>query len=450
MSFSQQLFLIIGLILASVFFSISEISLTAAKKIKIKQLADDGNQNAKAVLELQNQPGYFFSVVQIGLNVVAISGGIVGESAFTPFFEGMISLVYTGAFLNTLRFMGSFISITALFILFADLIPKQVAIVYPEAIALRVVRPMKFCILVLMPLVYFFTSLSNIFLKLFKIPTVAVENITPDDIVAMVAAGALTGTVQAQEHHLIENVFELESRSVGTSMTLRDDIIWMHHNASEDDIRKIVGTYTHGRFLICNETIDNVVGYIDVKDVLKKILEGEPLSLKKDSLLKNALLIPDTLSLLEALKMFKSFNDDFAVILNEYSIVVGILTLNNVMATVMGNLVHYDDDAQIIVRDENSWLIEGSTPIEDVEKILGIDTFPNSAVYETIAGFMMYALRKIPRVTDQVVHEGFKFEVVDVDNHKIDQLLVSRIQPSNSVEIVHKSDSETLLNHTDN
>lgn len=427
MSFLQQLTLIVLLILISIFFSISEIALTAARKIKIRQLADDGNPKAISVLALQEKPGYFFSVIQIGVNLVAIIGGIVGESTFTIHYSNLISLIYTGEHLNAISISLSVLTITTLFILFADLIPKQIAIVYPEIIALKVIRPMQFCIYIFKPLVLFFSGISALFFKLFNIPTVSTDEITQEDIVAMVAAGARMGAVAAQEHHLIENVFELEARSVGTSMTLRDDIIWIEHTATEDDIRKVVATHSHSRYLICNQTIDQVIGYIDVKDVLKKVLENQALSLKKDCLLKTALLIPDTLSLSESLKMFKSFNDDFAVILNEYSIVTGIITLNDVMATVMGNSVASEEDPQIIARDENSWLIEGATPIEDVEKALNIASFPNSEVYETIAGFMMYVLRKIPRATDFAILEGYKFEVVDVDNNKIDQLLVSRL-----------------------
>jgi CBS domain containing-hemolysin-like protein len=169
-----------------------------------------------------------------------------------------------------------------------------------------------------------------------------------------------------------------------------------------------------------------VVGYVDSRDLLLQVLNNEELSLKKEGLKKSALMVPDTLTLYEVLEQFKSAGVDFAVVINEYALVMGIITLKDVMSIVMGELVNYTED-QIIQRDENSWLIDGTTPLTDVMRVLDIDDFPDPECYETIAGFMMYTLRKIPKRTDFVAHHGYKFEVVDIDNYKIDQLLVTKL-----------------------
>lgn len=157
------------------------------------------------------------------------------------------------------------------------------------------------------------------------------------------------------------------------------------------------------------------------------MLGNQSLTLNSGVQIRSALIVPDTLTLSEALESFKSAGEDFAVIMNEYALVVGIITLNDVMTTLMGDLVGQGFEEQIVARDANSWLVEGGTPIDDVMRVLNIDEFPQSGNYETIGGFMMYMLRKIPKRTDFVMFSGYKFEVVDIDSYRIDQLLVTRI-----------------------
>ncbi|BCQ47090.1 hypothetical protein ERHA55_46170 [Erwinia rhapontici] len=208
-------FLVIMLLIAiSSFFSLSEISLAAARKIKLKLLADEGNINAQRVLKMQETPGMFFTVVQIGLNAVAILGGIVGDSAFSPAFRTLFERVTTPEMAESISFVCSFTLVTSLFILFADLFPKRLGMIAPETMALKIINPMRFCLFLFRPLVWFFNGGANILFRLFKIPLVRKDDITSDDIYAVVEAGALAGVLRKQEHELIENVFELESRTV--------------------------------------------------------------------------------------------------------------------------------------------------------------------------------------------------------------------------------------------
>lgn len=222
-------------------------------------------------------------------------------------------------------------------------------------------------------------------------------------------------------------MFELESRTVPSAMTPRESIIYFDKDESEDSIKHKISTQPHSKFLVCAGDIDHVIGYVDSKELLNRVLNGQSLSLKDGAHIRNTLMIPDTLSLSDTLEAFKTNAVDFAVILNEYALVMGIITINDVMITLMGDLIGPGQEEQIVVRDENSWLVEGGTPIEDVMRILDIDDFPDFSNYETIAGFMMYRLRRMPKRTDYVKYAGYKFEVVDIDNYKIDQLLVTRL-----------------------
>lgn len=427
-----RIILIFILILMSVFLSMSEISLASARKMKLQVMIEEGNENAAKVLEIQQMSGNFFTVVQIGINAIAIMGGILGDNIATPWVKNFI--ITWLPFLSTkAEMIGSFVSffiITGVFIEFADLIPKRLSMVSPEKIAVNIIKPMLFLICVFKPLIVIFNGIASFIFKIFKIPQSRNDIITYDDIFAVVDAGAEAGVVQKKEHSLIENIFELDTRWVSSIMTTRDEIVYLTIEEGEESIKDKIANYPHSKFLVCQNEIDSLIGYVDSKDILPRILKGEISGLHDIQEITNTslLIIPNTLTLSEALDRFNEARDDFAIILNEYGHVVGLVTLNDVVNTLMGDIVYQDqDEQQIICRGEGSWLIDGVTPIEDVKKVLEIEKFPEEDTYETIAGFMMYMLKSIPKKAAKVEFENYTFEVVDVDNFKVDQLLVNRV-----------------------
>lgn len=427
----ESIFIIFMLILISAFFSVSEISLAASRKTKLKMLIDSGDKRAELVLKFQERPGKFFTVVQIGLNAVAILGGIVGEEAFSQNFAELFQLFLSDSLSATLGFLTSFILVTSFFVLFADLTPKRLGMTAPELISIRIIKPMRFCIMIFSPIVWFFDSLANLIFHIFKVPTERNDDVTSEDIYALVEAGVMAGVLKKEEHQFIENVFDLDQRTVPSAMTPRENVVFFEKTESDDMVKSKIAAHPHSKFLVCDNDIDHIVGYVDSKDLLNRVLSDQSISLDSGMTITNVLMFPDTITLSEALESFKASKEDFAVVLNEYAIVMGIITLNDVLTTLMGGLVSQGDEEQIIERGDNSWLIDGVTPIEEVQRVLGIDEFPDTDNYETIGGFMMYKLRKIPKRTDTVIFDEFKFEVVDIDNHKIDQLLVTR----NSIEV---------------
>jgi len=427
-SLFQNIVIILVLIAGAGFLSLTEIALAGARKVKLKILAESGDDRAQKVLNLQENSADFFAASQIGLNAVAILGGILGEGAFRPYFMSFVSRFYTGPWSETISFALSFTLVTSLFILFADLMPKRLAMIAPEKISIAVINPIQVFIKVCKPLAWIINALANLLFRLFKVNTTRDDNITFDDISAVMDAGAQAGVLQKQEHHFIENVFELEERNVPSSMTTRENVVYFTLNESEASIRQKLAEYPYSKFLVCSENIDDVIGYVDAKDILVRILNNQSLLQLNESTIRNVLTIPDTLTLSELLDRFRSTKEKFAVVINEYALVVGVITLSDIMITVMGDWVTpIEAEQQIIKRDNNSWLIDGSTPIEDMKHALAIDEMPDEENYETLAGFMMYRLRKIPRPADTVEYAGFKFEVVDVDHFKIDQLLVTRL-----------------------
>ena len=432
MSLFQNIVIIFILIAGAGFLSLTEIALAGARKVKLKILAEAGDERAQKVLDLQENSADFFAASQIGLNAIAILGGILGEGAFRPYFYDFVTRFYTGPWAETLSFALSFTLVTSLFILFADLMPKRLAMIAPEKISISVINPVQVFITVCKPLAWFINAIANMLFRLFKVNTIRDDNITFDDISAVMDAGAQAGVLQKQEHHFIENVFELEERNVPSSMTTRENVVYFTLNEAEDSIRQKLAEFPYSKFLVCNENIDQVIGYVDAKDILVRILNNQKINQLNESTIRNVLTIPDTLTLSEVLDRFRSTKEKFAVVINEYALVVGVITLSDIMITVMGDWVTpIEEEQQIIKRDNNSWLIDGSTPIEDMKHALEIEEMPDEENYETLAGFMMYQLRKIPRPADTVLYGGYKFEVVDVDHFKIDQLLVTRLLENN-------------------
>ena len=220
----QELLFIALLIAASAFFSAAEISLAASRRLRLRQLADDGDPRAERVLRLQEQPGDYFTVVQIGQNAVAILGGIVGESALSPSFSRFFAQWLPEASAQTLGFFSSFLLITSLFILFADLVPKRLGMADPEPIAVRLMRPMSFCMAILKPLVWLYSRGADALFRLMGLSSLRDDRITSDDVLAMMEAGARAGVLAAREQQVITNVFELDTRTVSSAMSQRERV----------------------------------------------------------------------------------------------------------------------------------------------------------------------------------------------------------------------------------
>ncbi|WP_037990318.1 hemolysin family protein [Tepidiphilus margaritifer] len=422
-------FVLLLLVLAGAFFSLAEISLAASRSVRLEMLAKEGNLAAKRVLHLQDQPGHYFTVVQIGLNGVAILAGAVGESSITPSLEPLIVLVLPPEYAGSVASSIAFLAVTLLFVVLADLVPKRLALLSPERIALVVAPPMTLLMRLLHPLVWAIDALASAVLRVAGAPERRREEVTVDEIVALADAATRAGTLLAEEQKLVTRVFELDERTVRTAMVPRDEIVYLLVGEAEESIRKKLRNHPHGKFPVCDGSLDRPVGYVDTRDLFLAIIDGEKVSLTAEMVVRDLLVFPDTLTLLEALQRFRSAGQDFALIVNEYAIVVGLLTLRDVMDTVVAVDPVVGREEMIVQRDADSWLLDGLTPIAEVAEVLGIDEFEGSEHFETIAGFMMYHLRKVPKRTDALEYKGYRFEVVDIDNYRIDQLLVTRLAP---------------------
>ncbi|MDK9683151.1 hemolysin family protein [Pseudoalteromonas shioyasakiensis] len=423
----SDLLIIMILILISALFAMSEIAIAASRKIKLRVMVDEGNKKAQAVLSLQEQPGAFFAMIQIALNAIAILGGIVGEQALSPYIEQILGMIYQGPLLSQISFLISFLSITSLFILFADLLPKRLAMIMPEAVAVNVVSIMRWVTFALTPFVVFFNGITNLVLRAFKVPAEREDIVTTEDIVAMMDAGAEYGSLQQQEYELIGNVFDLEARFLSSVMTPRDQIVYFDVKADAQEVATKIIEHPHNHFLVCDGSLDKLIGSVESKDILRKVLKGQTAEIDNELISQDIFYLPETLSLSEALNTFKKAAEPFAVVVNEYALMVGIVTVKDLMKGFMGDLISHQGEELIIQRDNSSWLVDGLTPVVELAKVLEIEEFPEQSHYETVAGFLIYTMKRLPKRAEFINYAGHKFEVVDVEGVKVEQLLVTRI-----------------------
>ncbi|GFE96317.1 HlyC/CorC family transporter [Gluconobacter cerinus] len=424
------------LIAVSILISLSEISFAAARDVRLRSKAEAGDPRAVAFLKLRRNSGQVITVLQICLNAVGVLGGIISESMLSePIADGFQLMGFSPSLSAKGGSACSFILITGLFVLFADLLPKRIAMNAPDRIALKVGWFPALALKVLYPAVWVFSRVSDVLLRVMKIPAAAtVEPVTPEDLRAILAAGTASGILLEQEHQMIQNVLGLQDRSVTSAMTPRDEIVFLDVQETPESQRDKVRVRPYSRYPLCDGGLDRVIGSIRAEDVLVAVVD-EPQS--KESLTpvasqifkmrRDVLSLPDTLNLWETLAQFDAHSAGFALIVNEYGLVVGLITYKDIMGALMDGLVSPFEEQAIVRRDANSWLIDGAAPIGDVIRELDIPIFDDAQNFDTVGGFVMNRLRRMARKADSVESSGFRFEVVDVEGFRINQLLVTRL-----------------------
>jgi CBS domain containing-hemolysin-like protein len=431
---SETLTLILLLLILNGFFSISEFAIASSRKMKLEQLVLENNLNAKKVLELSANPNSFITVIQISLNIIAIIAGIHGDHSFAPIFKEIsIELGLSEKISSWIGMICSILLITSSFILFSELIPKRIAFSRPETIACIIITPLLMVLKIFKPFVWILSSLADLILNLLNISVIRDEKMTFEDVSAILNQGAKSGLLEAKEHRIVENVFSLTDRSVLSAMTSKNDIVFLDINDNKEKINEKVLVHPHSRFLVCDTQLDNLLGYIDSTKLLHNLLKGNNTEFNREKLkeqgLKTIVTIPDTLSLLEVLDKFREYREDIAAIINEFGMVIGLITLNDVMATIMGNVLYSDTDIDnstlIVQRAKNSWLIDGKAAIDDVKKLFGWDELPGSTSYETVSGFAMYMMKCIPKKAQSFEFKGVVFEVVDVEGYRVDEVMAT-------------------------
>jgi putative hemolysin len=420
----MDIVILLFLILLNGLFVLSEIALVSVRKVRLENQAEKGDRKARSALDLSNKPEIFLSAVQIGITLIAILTGVYSGERFgktlAPFFEKFESL---RAYAETISTTIVVILVTFLSIIFGELIPKRIGLLKAEKIAKLVAGPMRVFAKITHPIVWLLNVVSNLFFSIFNIKRSATDAVTEEEIKAMVTEGTEAGTIDEAEQEIIERVFHLGDRNITSLMTHRSDIIWFNLNDNEEKVKEKIISERHSIYPVCDGDIDQLKGIVSIKD----LYVSNDTTLFKD-LMKPALFVPENNSAYQVMEKFKESQQHSAFIVDEYGTILGMITINDILEAIVGDIPEPDlQDYGIKVRDDGSYLVDGQIPFYDFLTYFDKADWMNEGEHEfdTLAGFILHQLERIPQTGDKMEWRGFGFEIIDMDSHRIDKVLVT-------------------------
>jgi len=426
---ATEIIVIFLLILANGVFAMSEISVVAAKKVRLQQRAEDGDERAKTALALTHDPSQFLATVQVGITMVGVLAGAYGGATLAEKLAVPIAQVAMLAPYAEIIALGLVVAaITYLSLIIGELVPKRIGLNNPEAIASWVAGPMIALSRIGAPAVALLTASTNLVLRIFGIKGNAQPNLTEDEIKALISQGAETGAVGAAEENIVQRVFQLGDQRVAAIMTPRPDIEWIDVDASEEELREFLASHAHTQFVVCHGGLDEVLGIVRSADLLPMAFRGVNIDLR--TLTREALFVPDSMPAVQLLESFRGSHKHVALVMDEYGAVEGLVTVTDLLTAIVGELPGDAAEAvgEFVARGDGSWLVDGSASMETVSTHFALDPMPEeeAGAYHTIGGFVMARLGRVPKTADHFEWGGMKFEVIDMDGRRIDKVLVVR------------------------
>ncbi len=415
--------ILLFLIFLNGLFVMSEIALVSARKSRLENQAGKGDIMARTALDLANNPDLFLSAAQIGITLIAILTGVYSGERFgvylKPLLENFTAIKpYAGTISTTIIV----IIVTFLSIIFGELIPKRMGLQKAERIARLVAGPMILFARFTHPIVWLLNKTSNIFFKLFNIQSGKDESVTEDEIKAIISEGTEQGTIDEAEQEIIERIFHLGDRNITSIMTHRSDIVWFDLNDKEDTIKEKINKEPHSVYAICDGNIDSIKGIVSIKD-LYVTSDDTPF---KD-IMKPALFVPENNTAYQVLEKFKEIKTHSCFVVDEYGSMLGLITLNDILEAIVGDIPEPDiPDYEIIKREDGSYLVDGQIPFYDFLTHFEKTAWMNEGEhdFDTLAGFILHELERIPHTGEKLSWRGFSFEIIDMDAQRIDKVLV--------------------------
>lgn len=423
--------LVIALLVVNGLLAMSELAVVTARRSRLARQAEAGDQRAAGALELAAKPTRFLSTVQIGITLVGILAGAFGGARIAAKLAGPLAAVPVIApYAGEIAFTLVVAAITYLSLIIGELVPKRIALANPERIAKLVAGPMRVLSRVGGPVVHVLTASTNFVVRLIGLHRSEETSVTDEDIRALVAQGTAGGGIPAGEEMIVERVLRLGDRPVSAIMTPRTEIDWIELEEEPAAVRRLLLDKRHSRLLVCQGTVDNVVGVVLARDLLGQCVEGKAFDI--GAVLKQPLFLPETTSVLRLLELFQQSEVTTASVLDEFGGVQGLVTLSDIFRDLVGELPgtreHQPAEAGIVARPEGGWLVDGAAPVEGLDQGVGftLREEERGRGYRTVGGLVLTHLGYLPQVGEVLELRGFRFEVVDMDERRIDRLLVTR------------------------
>lgn len=425
--------ILILLIVASGFFALAEMALASARPARLRHLAEEGNTKARLALTIKETPSRLLAATQTGITAAALLSGVFGESAMKDALALLLQQLAPGIGVgrDPLALGVTIIVVTALSIVFGEIVPKRIAISQPERVALWCAPAMLLFIRFMGPAIRFLSWASDRVLGLLPVHSApAVTSV--EDILAYVDEGERSGEIAPEESHLLGNIFRLEDRRVAGVMTPASDVAYLDLSRAREFNLDVLRTAPHAQMPICKNDLQHVIGLAESHDILQAALAGE-INFAEIPI-QPPLFVPGSLTLIALLRTFRHQRSTFAFVINEFGQTEGIVTLDDLLHTVVGDMMPYADDPEeslALRRADGSWLLDGLLPIDEMKEKLGLREFPDEGLgnYHTVGGFILTSLGRIPKKGEYLEWEDWRFEVVDVDRNRIDQILATQLSP---------------------
>ena len=401
----------------------SEIALVSARKSRLESQAEKGDLKARKALDLANTPEKFLSAAQIGITLIAILTGVYSGERFGRYLQPSIeSIAILKPYAETIATTIIVIIVTFLSIIFGELIPKQLGLLRAEKISKLVAGPMNSFARITHPIVWLLNKISVLFFRIFNIKRSKEDAVTEEEIKTLIGEGTEAGTIDEAEQEIIERVFHLGDRNITSLMTHRSDIIWFNLDDNEDKIKEKILREPHSAYPICDGSVEDIKGVVSIKD-----LYISPDSTLFKDIMQPALFIPENNSPYQVMEKFKQSKIHSAFIVDEYGSILGLLTLNDILEAIVGDIPQPDvPDYEIAEREDGSFLVDAQIPFYDFLTKFEKAEWMNEGEhdFDTLAGFILHELERIPKTGDKMEWKGFKFEIIDMDGHRIDKVLV--------------------------
>jgi putative hemolysin len=426
----MDLLLLLSLILLNGVFAMSEIAVVSARNARLQRLADDGSPGARSALALSRNPSTFLSTIQVGITSVGILSGAIGETALAdPLTQWLQDHAAMREYARPVALIIVVVGLTYFAVVVGELVPKRLGLLAPEAIASLIARPMNWLSRLAHPLVWLLSASSDLLLRLLGARRSDEPPVTDEEIDVLMGQGAKAGVFHASEQRIVANVLRLDEQNIRSIMTPRKDIYAVDLTAPEDEIREIIANSPHDRIVVCRDGVEHVVGVLRTADLLNAALLCKPLD--PEAAARPPLYVPESITTVRLLENFRSARRRFALVVDEYGELQGVVTLTDVMTAIVGELPSslLPDGQDIVPREDGSWLVDGGTSIERMKAALGMeDDLPDEEenYYHTVGGLVTHVLGRIPSVADRFEHGDWRFEVVDMDRNRVDRLMISR------------------------
>lgn len=420
MNIGMEILIIFGLIILNGVFALSEIAVLSSRKARLQQRINEGDRGARMALRLAENPNIFLSTIQVGITLIGVLAGAVGGATIAEALGTQLELIpILQPYSHSLALGTVVLLITIFSLLLGELVPKRLALHSPEDIASSIAGPMNVISRLFSPLVRLLSGLTDLIVRMLGVTPSAEPPVTEEELQVLLDQGTQAGVFEESEQDMVQGVFRLNDRRVGSLMTPRNEIAWLDIRDTPDEVRLQIEENPYSRFPVCEDSLDNVLGIIEARDLLLESLHGEPLQLKRN--LQSPVYIPETALASKSLDLFKSGSAEMMLVVDEFGSTQGLLTIYDILEEIVGDI---DSEPQATQRQDGSWLLDGMLSSDDFKEIFNLRHMPDEDEYETLGGFVMLHLGRVPQAADRFDWNGLTFEVMDMDGKRVDKIMV--------------------------